>query len=138
MGNQWWINVFVVLILVLTAGTLAAGCVLLRAMTGTRGWNTYLGAVGVAILGVIGAQARIYRLAGVSGESWEGTHQLSDEAEVYLSMYLNSPLLCLAVIFVGGVLLYFLGKTAARDRAAAQPSPPPPVYDAVVAPKRHW
>ena len=119
MGNEWWINVFAVLILVLTVGTLVAGCVLLWTMAGTRGWNIYLGAVGVAILGVMGAQARIYRLTGVSGDSWNRTNQLSDEAEVYLSLYLNGPLGCLAVIFVGGLLLYFLGKTAAQDRAAS-------------------
>lgn len=125
MGNEWWINVFAALIVILTVGTLVAGCVLLRAMPGTRVWNTYLGAVGVAILGVIGAQARIYRLTGVSGESWNRTNQLSDEAEVYLSMYLNGPLVCIAIVFVGGLLLYFLGKTAAQDRAAAQPAAAP-------------
>ncbi len=76
----------------------------------------YLAGVGVAILGVMGAYAKMYRLAGVSGESWEKTNQLSDEQEVYLSLYLNGPLACLAVIFVGGLLLYFLGKTAAQDR----------------------
>ena len=119
MGNEWWINVFAVLILVLTVGTLVAGCVLLWAMAGTRGWNIYLGAVGVAILGVMGAQARIYRLTGVSGDSWDRTNQLSDEAEVYLSMYLNGPLGCIAIIFVGGLLLYVLGKSAAQDRAAS-------------------
>lgn len=34
-------------------------------------------------------------------------------------MYLHGPLGCIAVIFVGGLLLYFLGKTAAQDRTAA-------------------
>lgn len=116
MGNELWVNVLAGLILLLTAGILVVGCALLRAMAQVRGWNMYLAGVGVAILGVMGAYAKMYQLAGVSGESWEKTNQLSDEQEVYLSLYLNGPLACLAVIFVGGLLLYFLGKTAAQDR----------------------
>ncbi|WP_425863169.1 hypothetical protein [Arthrobacter sp. TWP1-1] len=120
MGNEFWINVLAVVIVATTAGILVVGCLLLRAMVGVRSWNFYLGAVGTAFLGVLWAYFRMYRLMGLSGESWERSNQLSDEMEVYLSLFLNGPLVCLATVFVGGLLLYLLGKTAARDRLARE------------------
>ncbi|WP_146233413.1 hypothetical protein [Arthrobacter psychrolactophilus] len=118
MGFEMWLNVLAGITALATVGILVAGVLLLRAMVGVRGWNIYLAAIAVTMLGVMWAAARMHRLAEVSGEYWEKTSRLSDEMEVYLSVYLNGPLVCLAVIFTGGLLLYLLGKTAAQERLA--------------------
>lgn len=118
MGDDMWFFGLFVLVAILTAGILVIGVLLLRAMPGVRGWNLYLAAVAVTVLGLLWAGVEMnlrWELAGM--QSTDGI-PLSDEAELRISPYLMAPFVCTLGVFVGGLLLFFLGRTAATDRAA--------------------
>ena len=118
MGDDMWFFGLFVLVAILTAGILVIGALLLRAMPGVRGWNLYLAAVAVTVLGLLWAGVEMnlrWELAGM--QSTDGV-PLSDEAELRIAPYLMAPFVCALGVFVGGLLLFFLSRTVATDRAA--------------------
>lgn len=107
------VNVLAMLVFAVTATTLLAGCLLLRAMAGVRAWKIYMAAVVASILDALAASLTIYL-------QWATPDGMSDEMEVGAALYLNAPLACTFVVFLGGLLLGLLGRMAAQERAAAR------------------
>lgn len=120
MGNEIWVYGITALIVLVTLGILLIGCLLLRAMARVRSWNFYFGAVGIALLVLIWAAVKVNLLIGLSAQEWDLSGPVSDQDEVYLSLYLNGSLFAIAAVFIGGLLLGLLGRTAARDRQQLQ------------------
>ncbi len=120
MGNEIWVNGIAALIVLVTLGMLLIGCLLLRAMARVRSWNFYFGAVGIALLVLMWAAAKVNRLIGLSAQEWDLSGPVSDQEDIYLSLYLNGSLFAIAAVFIGGLLLGLLGRTAARDRQRLQ------------------
>ncbi|MDJ0314067.1 hypothetical protein [Arthrobacter sp. H35-D1] len=123
MGIDGWIDVLAVLVVALTAGTLLAGTLLLRVMAGVRVWNAYLSAVFVALSVLMWAGLKMNRLWDAAGNPREGDVPFSDVEEVPIAFWLNAPFGAVLVVFTGGMLLWLLGRTAAKDRAALSRSP---------------
>ncbi|MDJ0317112.1 hypothetical protein [Arthrobacter antibioticus] len=120
MGNEIWVYGIAALIVLVTLGILLLGCLLLRAMARVRSWNFYFGAVGIALLVLMWAAAKVNRLIGLSAQEWDLSGPVSDQEDIYLSLFLNGSLFAIAAVFIGGLLLGLLGWTAARDRHQLQ------------------
>lgn len=118
MGDDAWFYGLFILVACLSAGILVAGVLLLRAMGGVRAWNFYLGALAVTLLGLAAAAVEMNLRWERAGMQWADGVALSDEAELRIAPYLGAPFICLFVVFIGGLLLYLLGRTAAQDRAS--------------------
>ena len=117
MGDDMWFCGLLILVAILTAGIFVVGVLLLRAMPGVRSWNLYLLAVAVTVLGLLWAGVEMNLRWELAGMQWTDGVPLSDEAELHIGPYLMAPFVCALGVFVGGLLLFFLGRTAAVDRA---------------------
>lgn len=118
MGDDKWFFGLLILVAILTAGILVVGVLLLRAMPGVRSWNLYLAAVAVTVLGLLWAGLEMNLRWELAGMQWADGVPLSDEAELHIGPYIMAPFVCALGAFVGGLLLFFLGRTAAADRTA--------------------
>lgn len=116
MGTELWIYGLAVLVATLTLGILVAGLLLLRAMAGVRRWNLYLGAVAATLMALLWAAFEMNLRWELAGMQWADGIPLSDEATLQISPYLMAPFYCVLGVFIGGLLLYFLGRTAAQER----------------------
>lgn len=116
MGTELWIYGLAVLVATLTIGILVAGLLLLRAMAGVRSWNLYLGAVAATLMALLWAAFEVNLRWVQAGMQWADGVPLSDEATLQISPYLMAPFYCVLGVFIGGLLLYFLGRTAAQER----------------------
>lgn len=116
MGTELWIYGLAVLVATLTLGILVAGLLLLRAMAGVRRWNLYLGAVAATLMALLWAAVEMNLRWELAGMQWADGIPLSDEATLQISPYLMASFYCVLGVFIGGLLLYFLGRTAAQER----------------------
>ncbi|MHA7175651.1 hypothetical protein ACX80D_03260 [Arthrobacter sp. Sr24] len=116
MGTELWIYGLGVLVATLTLGILVAGLLLLRAMAGVRRWNLYLGAVAATLMALLWAAFEMNLRWELAGMQWADGIPLSDEATLQISPYLMASFYCVLGVFIGGLLLYFLGRTAAQER----------------------
>lgn len=125
MAIEGWINVLGVLVAALTVGVLVAGVVFLRAMASVRVWDAYLGAVVITLLVMTWAGLKMNRLWEAAGNRWDKDVALNDADELPIVLWLNAPFAAIMAIFTSGVVLWLVGRTAAKDRAAHDQSPLP-------------